>query len=250
MPTESSERPPTNAKSPAKDVKFSAVLVEDEQPSRERLRRLLGRHEQVEIVGETDVGTEAIELTNRLRPDILFLDISLPGCDGFEVVSQIPSQTRVIFTTAREEHAVRAFRTNATDYLLKPIDPQQLEVAIARAAEALSNRGDIVRLLCRDRDRTHVINTEDILFLRAEDGYTHVQTQNSYYLTGEPLALFEKQLASSFVRVHRNTLVNVKHVRQLKHNDAELTVVLASDHEIPVSRRHSQEFRRRLAYHL
>ncbi len=247
MGNENSDRAARTEKAMA-DTKLTAILVEDEQASRERLKRLLARHDHVELLAEAEQGEQAVELTNRLRPDVLFLDVSLPGVDGFEVVEQIPSQTRVIFTTAHEEYAVRAFRANAVDYLLKPIDPLHLESALARVTEALATRGDIVRLLCRDRDRTHVVDVTDVLFLRAEDGYTHVQTRNSYHLTGEPLALFEKQLASSFVRVHRNTLVNVKHVLQLKHNDGELIAVLSSDHEVAVSRRHSQEFRRRLAY--
>ncbi len=237
----------------AREPKLTAIIVEDEQTSRERLKRLLGRfHDRVEVVGEADQGNLAVELTNQLKPDVLFLDVSLPGIDGFDVLHQVPSQTRVVFTTAHEQHAVRAFRANALDYLLKPIDPAQLEVALARVEDTLSKRegGDIVRLLCRDRDKTHVVDAADVLFLRAEGGYTHVQTRDSYYLISEPLTLFERQLASSFVRVHRNTLVNVKHVAELRHSEGEMVAVLSSDHEVPVSRRHSQEFRRRLAYHV
>jgi two-component system LytT family response regulator len=107
--------------------KLTAILVEDEVAPRERLRRLLAKHqERVEVVGEAEDGPRAIELTNQLSPDVLFLDVSLPGMDGFDVLHEVPTQTRVIFTTAHEEYAVRAFRTDALDYLLKPIDAQLL----------------------------------------------------------------------------------------------------------------------------
>jgi two-component system LytT family response regulator len=232
--------------------KLTAILVEDEVAPRERLRRLLAKHqERVEVVGEAEDGPRAIELTNQLSPDVLFLDVSLPGMDGFDVLHEVPTQTRVIFTTAHEEYAVRAFRTDALDYLLKPIDAQQLEVALSRVEEAVATRadGEIVRILCRDRDKTRVIEAADVLFLRAEDGYVHVQTASTYYLTSESLAVFERQLAASFARAHRSTLVNVRHVQELRHTDGELVAILTSGHEVQVSRRHSQEFRRRLAYH-
>jgi DNA-binding LytR/AlgR family response regulator len=233
----------------SRESKLKVMIVEDEHASRERLKRLLGRHdEQFAIVGEAEQGTEAVELANQLRPDVLLLDVSLPGIDGFDVLDQIPSNIRVIFTTSHEAHAVRAFRANALDYLLKPIDPLQLDVALARAAEALrgARETSVTRLLCRDRDKTHVVEAAHVLFMRAEAGYTHVQTRETYYLTNEPLSLFEVQLAGSFVRAHRNTLVNVNHVTALKHSDGEMIAVLSSNHEVPVSRRHSQEFRRRL----
>jgi DNA-binding LytR/AlgR family response regulator len=232
-------------------AKLTALVVEDEQPSRDRLRRLLGKHPtRIEVIGEAESGVQAVELALELKPDVLFLDVNLPGFDGFDVLHQVPSQSCVIFTTAHEEHARRAFRANALDYLLKPIDPQQLEEALGRVEQAVAARasGDMVRLLCRDRDKTFVVEARDVLFLQAEGGYTHVQTQQKYYLTNESLAVFEKQLSSSFVRVHRNTLVNLKHVTALRHNDGEMMAILAGEHEVPVSRRHSQEFRRRLAY--
>jgi DNA-binding LytR/AlgR family response regulator len=232
-------------------TRITALVVEDEQASRDRLKRLLGKHPtRVEVLGEADNGVRAVELALELKPDVLFLDVNLPGFDGFDVLHQVPSQTRVIFTTAHEEHALRAFRANAVDYLLKPIDPQQLDEALTRVEQVVSARAsaDIVRLLCRDRDKTYVVDVADILFLQAESGYTHVQTRDKYYLTSEPLAVFEKQLASSFARVHRNTLVNLAHVSALRHTDGEMVAILTADHQVPVSRRHSQEFRRRLAY--
>jgi two-component system LytT family response regulator len=215
------------------------------------LIRLLGRHQDlIEVVGEADSGPSAVELAQQRRPDICFLDISLPGFDGFEVVDRLPSDVRVVFTTAHEEHAVQAFRANALDYLLKPIDPLQLAEALARLQDdiAAHESAEVVRLLCRDRDTTHVVEVRQILFLRAEGGYTHVQTHDAYYLTNESLTALEPRLGSAFVRVHRNTLVNLKHVSALRHGDGELIAALGPRHEVSVSRRYSQDFRRQLTY--
>src|SRR6185369_9429890 len=112
---------------------LSALIVEDELGSRDRLKRLLGRHAaEVCVVGEADSGPRALELVNETHPDLVFLDVSLPGFDGFSLLDQIDASVKIIFTTASQEHAVRAFDTGAVHYLLKPIDSDQLREALAR----------------------------------------------------------------------------------------------------------------------
>ena len=232
-------------------TRVTALVVEDEPASRDRLKRLLGKHAtRVEIVGEADNGGLAIELALSTKPDVMFLDVNLPGFDGFDVLEQVPSQTLVIFTTAHQEHALKAFRAHAVYYWHNPMEPPPVDGAVTGVERVLARRvdADVVRLLCRERDKTYVVSVADVLFLRAESGYTHVQTRDAYYLTNDSLAVFEKQLAATFVRVHRNTLVNIAHVEALRHTDGETIALLTSEHEVPVSRRHSQEFRRRLAY--
>ncbi|HWA72780.1 MAG TPA: LytTR family DNA-binding domain-containing protein [Polyangiaceae bacterium] len=235
----------------ARETKFTVIVVEDELASRERLKGLLARHHAlIELIGEAENGPEAVELCMKCKPDLLFLDVSLPGFDGFDVLNQIPPGTRAIFTTAHEQHAVKAFRSNAVDYLLKPIDPQQLAEALARVEVELDKQSNsnIVRLLCRDRDQTEIVEVSRVLFLEAEDGYTHVQTQDKVYLSNEPLATLEGQLIETFARIHRKTLVNLTHVSALRHRDGDLFAIIGGKYELPVSRRHQQEFRRRLAY--
>jgi DNA-binding LytR/AlgR family response regulator len=230
-----------------------ALIVEDEQGSRDRLRRLLARHaSQVSVVGEADSGPRALELITTLRPDLVFLDVSLPGFDGFALLDELDARVRVIFTTASQEHAVRAFDTGAVHYLLKPIDPEQLQEALGRlqrddvAPEPSGNRNGISRLLCRDRDTTHVLRTEDVLFVKADSGYTLVRTDTKEFLTGESLGSLEKQMGRSFVRIHRNALVNVAQVSSLRHVDGEVVVVLRNAMELAVSRRHSSALCERL----
>lgn len=232
-------------------TKLSALVVEDEEASAERLRRLLTRYDGlVEVLGEASDGPTAIEMVSRLRPTLLFLDITLPGCDGFEVVHQLPASTHVIFTTANESEAGDDFGESAADYLLKPIEPSQLAAAIERVRLAVESQpGDrLVRLLCREQAHVHVIPTGKILFLRAEVGYTHVQTADAYYLTNESLVALEKQLDADFLRVHRTTVINLSHVRSLKCEAGDLVAVLGDAHEVGISRRHSLEFRRQLSF--
>jgi DNA-binding LytR/AlgR family response regulator len=228
------------------------LVVEDEPSSRDRLRRLLGKHEdEVTIVGEADNGPRALEEIEASRPDLLFLDVSLPGFDGFDLLSRIDRSIKVIFTTASHEHALRAFGTGAIHYLLKPIDPTQLEEALARVHRSDGRQGlerarGARRILCRDRDTTHVLRTDEVLFLKADQGYTLVRTADDEYLTADSLGTLEEQMGGAFVRIHRNALVNLEQVSSLKHLDGDTIVVLRNGMELPVSRRHSQALRERL----
>ncbi len=224
---------------------LKAVIVEDEEGSRQFLRRLLRRHADViEVVGEAQSGPEALTICERTQPDVIFLDLGLPGFDGFELLSQLRVEAHIIITTAAAEHAVQAYRANAVDYLLKPIEPAQLKEAIARVASAISDER-LVRLLCREHDGLKVVCLEDVLFLCAEDGYTKVQVEGTYYLLSEPLTSVEDRLPTYFVRTHRNAIVNVRKVHALDKN-GETALVGREGLEVQVSRRHLRGLRRTL----
>jgi two-component system LytT family response regulator len=226
-----------------------ALIVEDEPGSRDRLRRLLSKHDQIEIVGDADSGPRALEVITETRPDLVFLDVSLPGFDGFALLDEIDAAIKVVFTTASAEHAVRAFDAGAVHYLLKPIDPQHLEEALKRAAEPSAfNPPPLKRMLCRDRDTTHVLQTDDILFMKADQGYTLVRTDAKEYLTSDSLGALEPLVESTFVRIHRNALVNIRQVQSLRHSDGDVVVVLRNGIELAVSRRHAPHLRERLLY--
>jgi DNA-binding LytR/AlgR family response regulator len=231
-----------------------AVIVEDEPASRDRLRRLLGHHATtVSVVGEADSGPAAVEQIKDHRPDLVFLDISLPGFDGFDVLHEVVTNLKVIITTAHREHALRAFHARAVHYLLKPIGPEDLAEALSRIQQLDSSsagepaREPLTRLLCRDGNLTHVVRVADVLFFKADQGYTAVQTENREYLTEESLSALERRVGDSFTRVHRNAIVNVAHVTRLKHSEGDLTMVLVNGMELPVSRRHAQALRDKLA---
>jgi two-component system LytT family response regulator len=213
---------------------------------------LLSKHTDVEVVGEADSGPAALEAIAQSRPDLVFLDVSLPGYDGFALLDEIEGSVRVIFTTASADHAVRAFDAGAVHYLLKPIDPDQLDEALGRVRTTESKVDatptHLRRILCRDRDTTHVLGVEEILFMKADQGYTLVRADAKEYLTSDSLGSLEAVVGSAFVRIHRNALVNLRQVKSLRHLDGDVTVVLRNGIELPVSRRHAQELRERLLY--
>jgi len=228
------------------------VVVEDEQAPRERLLRLLRKHsDDVQVVGTAESGTAALTVIDSARPDLVFLDVSLPGLDGFAVLDEIEATVGVVFTTGSPEHAVRAFDAGALHYLLKPIDPVRLDEAIGRARHppprAESEAAPPSRLLCRDGDTTHVLQLDEILYLKADQGYTLVHATRGEHLTADSLGQLEQRLGRLFVRIHRNCLVNVAQVRTLLHPDGEMRLVLREGAELPVSRRYAQGLRARLS---
>lgn len=199
----------------------------------------------IEVVGEASTGPEALALCETLQPDVIFLDLDLPGpFGGFELLSQLRTEPHVVITTASSEHAAEAYRANAVDYLLKPIDPEQLKEAVSRLATAISTERQ-VRLLCREQDQTKIVHLDDVLFLCAEDGYTKVQTENAYYLLSDPLASFSERLPEHFARVHRTTIVNIRHATAL---DNESVRVGQRGYDVPISRRHLRDLRRKLMF--
>lgn len=229
--------------------RHTAIIVEDEEGPRQLLKRQLERRhtDVIEVVGEAQTGPDALTLCEELQPDIIFLDLHLPGFDGFDLLSQLRIEAHVIITTADAQHAVEAYRANAVDYLLKPIDPEQLRDAVARVASAIASE-KIVRLLCRDREEVKLIPIDDVLFLQAEGGYTNVQVEGAYYLLNDSLAALAERLPDHFVRVHRNTIVNIRHVTALGKGNDSATLGRAQPTEVAISRRHLREFRRKLIY--
>jgi DNA-binding LytR/AlgR family response regulator len=228
--------------------KLTAILVEDEESPRLLLKRLLDRRHSdvIEVVAEAVTGPEALELCDKHQPDVLFLDLHLPGFDGFELLSQLRTETHVVVTTADAERAVEAYRANAVDYLLKPIDPDRLREAVERVTSAVA-QAKVVRLLCPDRDGMRVVHTDDVLFIQADGGYTNVHTESTHYLLSDSLAALAERLPSNFVRVHRNTLVNIRHVLGLSRTN-DFVLIGRDGRDISISRRHLREFRRKLMY--
>jgi two-component system LytT family response regulator len=238
-----------------------ALIVEDEPSSRDRLRRLLASHAtDIVIVAEADNGPEAVRLIDAHEPSVVFLDVSLPGLDGFEVLASVKRTPAVIFTTAHDEFAVRAFRTNAIDYLLKPIEPDQLAAAVGKVVRASlpgSNWSEVLnalktmgdrrtrRIACRIGDSTIFVATDEVQYFQADQGYTVVKTASKELLVDTPLMELESRLdPNDFVRIHRSTLVNMNHVTSLKRSLAgRVKVVLKDGTELSSSRRYADNLR-------
>lgn len=242
-------------------ARTTALIADDEAPARKRLRDLLGAVTWVDVVGDTADGPATIEAVNRLEPDLLFLDLQMPGCDGLEVVRRIAHQPAIVFTTAHNRYAVAAFELGAIDYLLKPFGRERLALALERlrdvrgrraeprvterTAEALNPSARLSRLFVRTRGRIIVIPIADIQRFEARDDYTALFAGSQRHLVHLRLADLEQRLDSAmFARVHRSHIVNLDFVEAMIPNeDGRLEVVLRDGTRLMASRSRSRELR-------
>jgi len=241
--------------------KLRTLIVDDEPLARERVRRLLDGDADVEIVGECRDGFTAVERIAALAPDLIFLDVMMPGKDGFAVLDELRGPPpAVIFLTAYDRYAVRAFDACALDYLLKPFDEERFARALDRAKRALAANappaamplaaapGPLRRLVVKERGRIFFVRTADITYVAAEGNYARVRAAGRDHLVRETLAALEAQLdAAAFVRIHRSTLVNLERVRHLEPMfHGQFTVVLDDGTRLTLSRRYRHHVERTL----
>lgn len=233
---------------------MKALLIDDERLARNQLRRLLAAHPQVEIVGEAGNADEARERIQELNPDLLFLDIQMPGETGFDLLESLePPRPRVIFTTAYDEFALKAFEVNALDYLLKPIDPARLATAIERALEnqppaSAATTGVFApedRVYIREGERCWLVEVRRIRLLESEGNYTRVHFDTEAPLLYRSLTAMEKRLdPQKFFRANRAQVVNIDWIQNIEPwFSGNLKVTLQGGAEIEISRRQAQAFR-------
>ncbi len=238
------------------------LIVDDERLARHHLRQLIDAIPDVECVGESPNGKSALVALDVSPVDVMLLDIQMPGLDGFEVIKAIPPERipAIVFVTAFDHYAVKAVDVSATDYLLKPPDPDRLRRALESARERLQSRTfaaeqsrlrDLVErlagsdrasaeLVVRDRGRAIRIATEDIDWMRAEDNYVRIHAKGKSHLIRGTIAGMELELDTDrFVRIHRSIIVNVDRVRELRNSlGGGHAVILDSGEKLPVSRAH------------
>lgn len=224
-------------------ARIRALIVDDEPLARRGVRARLRRHHDIEIVAEASGGKEAAQAIVDHRPDVVFLDIQMPDMDGFDVLAGVPREVapEIIFLTAHDEHAVRAFDAAALDYLLKPIDDERFDTAIQRLRARLdSGRRDspATRLVIRDRGNIVLLPPAEICWLEAHGDYVRVHTGKGSHVVRETLTRIEQRLpSSSFARIHRSAIVNVAQVRELRPlPNREFVVVLRDGGTLRLSR--------------
>jgi len=239
---------------------MNVLIVDDEQLARQRLRHMLsGMGEQV--VGEAATGEQALQQTMNSSPDVVLMDIRMPGMDGLEAagyINQMDNPPAIIFTTAYCDHALKAFETHAVDYLLKPIKQDSLAKAIS-AAKRLT-RAQIQRLQSEEegearskicvkcRGALELVPIDDIIYFKADQKYVTLKTDDHEYLIEESLKALEQEFNSRFVRIHRNALVSEIHIAGLSKNDAghQCIVLNETDEILEISRRHLPSIRKKL----
>ena len=220
------------------------LIVDDEPAARDRLRQRLAAASDVEMVGEAGDGLEAIEKIAALTPDLVLLDIQMPGCSGLDVAASLAEpRPRIIFCTAYDEHAIEAFELNATDYLLKPINRARLAAALERVrsskAAGFVTPAPQTRFLGKHANRYHVVEDTAVLYFGVENGMTKLVTATSHYWMDPSLNDLEARLdVSSFFRISRNAIVNLQAVKQVvPHSGGAGQVVLSTGATLEVSRR-------------
>ena len=241
-------------------VRLKVLIVDDEPPARERLRSLLGELAEVVVVGEAVSGAEALALTHDLSPDIVLLDVRMPGMDGLEAarhLNVLEEQPAVIFTTAYDEYAVEAFEAHAVGYLLKPVRKEQLAAALTRAGrltraqlQKLAAAGGEARrthIAARSREGLKLIPIEEVQYFLADRKYTTVAHVKGEDLIEDSLRLLEDEFGAAFVRIHRNALVAVKHLERIERGaDGQYLVRLRGcAAPLAVSRRMAGELKER-----
>jgi two-component system LytT family response regulator len=245
-------------------------IVDDEPLARERLRELIAREPDFELIGESQSGREAIEALSRARPDLLFLDVQMPECDGFSVARALDDQARpvVVFVTAFDRYALQAFEVHALDYLLKPFDRERFRRALTRVKARIESerRGDVdqrldallahdagaarpvTRLAVKSIGRVSFVDVEDVDWIEACGNYVRLHAGARAYLRRETLMSVERRLDRGvFVRIHRSSIVNSKRVRALEpslHGDAVL--ILADGTRLALSRSYRERAQRSL----
>ncbi len=239
---------------------MNVLIVDDEQLARQRLRHMLsGMGEQV--IGEAATGEQALQQTMNSSPDLVFMDIRMPGMDGLEAagyINQMDNPPAIIFTTAYSDHALEAFETHAVDYLLKPIKRDSLASAI-NAAKRLTRaqihrlrtdeNGDARNKICvKSRGALELVPIDEVIYFKADQKYVTLKTDDHEYLIEESLKSLEQEFNSRFVRIDRNALVSEHHIAGIAKNDDGHQCIVLSDTDdiLEISRRHLPSIRKKL----
>ena len=226
-----------------------AVIIDDELPARELIKVFIKDHQDITIIGEAENGFEGAKLINELSPDLVFLDIQMPKLDGFELLELLDNQPAIIFCTAYDQYAIKAFDKNAVDYLLKPFSKLRFKEALTKiqqpkkVSEKLSLPSSaeysqpLSRIVVKDRKEIIIIDVEKLQYLEAQDDYVELHTNHGNWLKQQTMKHFEEALdETKFVRVHRKYIIQLTEMAKLdKLGKETYMAVLKSGVSIPVS---------------
>ena len=227
---------------------YKSIIIDDELPAREGLFNLLKSFpETFKVIDMAQNATEGKEKIDRLKPDIIFLDIEMPGCNGFELLKRLETIPFVIFCTAYDQYSLKAFETNSLDYLVKPIKLERLEITVQKlnslddrissqhllkAIEEMSLKKEkkiMTSLTIKKGDKLIFVKLENISHFESKDNYTNVHISNTTYLTELPLSQLELKLPDYFLRVHRGVIINTNYIEEIeKHFNSRFIIKLIS----------------------
>ena len=238
-----------------------ALIVDDEELARAVIREHLAPHADIEILGEAANGFEAVKMAAELKPDLVFLDIQMPKLDGFEVLALLEGRPAVVFVTAFDQHALRAFDAHAADYLLKPFSKDRFEAALDKARRAAGAKPapdfasslqtaardgkPLDRIVVKDGPKVTIVPLDKLDFIQAQDDYVLLKTEGRELLKQQTLSSLESQLdATRFIRIHRSYILNLERLARLEQDSKEhWEAVLRDGKRIPVSKTGYQRLR-------
>lgn len=229
-----------------------ALIVEDERLARELLRKFLESIPGIEIIAECQNGFDAVKIINAEKPDLIFLDIQMPKLNGFEMLELLDYQPLVIFTTAYNQYAIKAFEVNAVDYLLKPFSEERLSDAVEKARLKLKDKKTFTipqlpsttdgsflkRIVVKDGSSIFVIDVDDIRYFEAQDDYVLIHTADKKYLKQKTMKFYEDNLnPDDFIRIHRSYICPIKEIKQIELLEKETYQIKLTDKKVlPVSK--------------
>ncbi|MBK0383763.1 response regulator transcription factor [Pedobacter sp. SD-b] len=244
-------------------MNITCIIIDDEELARQRLTRLLTPYKFIEIIAEASNGKEGLKLVEEMQPDMIFLDIEMPVMNGFEMLSKIKKQPKVIFTTAYDQYAIKAFEENSLDYLLKPIEKERLEKSMEKLQEThkpmalplqqllneLKPKKEIKTLTVKIGDKILLIALDRIVAIEAEDKYVFLHTEDgSKHLTDFTLSGLEEKLPDDFCRIHRGVIINTNFIKEIRKSfNGALVFVMNNKEQIKFtsSRGNSEALRKR-----
>lgn len=233
---------------------MKAMIIDDEPPARRELRRLPAEFSWLEVIGEAGNAAQAQSMIEALSPALIFLDIQMPGASGFDLLARLEHLPQVIFTTAHDEHAVRAFEVNALDYLLKPIDPARLAAALARVRNAHCARlprpdAVLEQLFVRDGSRCWFVALREVRLLSSEGNYVRLSWGKAQPLLGRALATLEQRLdPNRFFRANRRQIINLDFIESVELGvNGRLHAQLRDGPEVEISRRQARLFKAQMS---
>lgn len=248
--------------------KIRAVIIEDEEPARQLLKTFLQSFEQIDLVGECSDGFSGLKTINDVQPDLVFLDIQMPRLTGFELLELLDDLPEIVFTTAYDEYALKAFELNAVDYLMKPFSKQRLSQAIDKVTERFKLKSNsreklgklveqmqhksrpLERVVVKSGSKIHIIPVQDIEQVEAQDDYVMLHTAQGRFMKKETMSTMEQNLPEEhFIRIHRSNIVNVSQIQRIEQYGKEsYLLILKNGNQVNVSKSRIKDLKRELDF--
>jgi len=246
-------------------MNITCVIVDDEKLARDLLQEYLQQMPEMQVLAECSKGKDAVETIDKLKPDLVFLDVQMPGMSGFDVLEEITHDPYVIFCTAYDQYAIKAFEKNAVDYILKPLDQERFKLGVERAINRMkveqNNVGELLRnmktenktsydshIFVQKSEKLLNLPVDEIVYLEASGDYTILSTKNDQFVSSSGIGKLEEILnPETFIRAHRSTIININNLKEIeKHFNGGMVVKMLNGKSFPVSRTYAKLIRKKV----